>query len=377
MADNEKAKILVIDDQIDNVELARINLEMEGFAFESASNGKEGLEKSLSYRPDVIVLDVMMPVMDGWEACRLLKKDERTKNIPVLMLTAKAGVEDIVRGLDAGATEYLVKPYHVEELLVRVKTLARIKKAEDRLKAINADLERQVKERTKQLLMAARFEVLGKLAGGITHDLNNMLNIINGINQLCLSINDIDEIREQLETQARGINLMTNFSMNLKRLAGRQQTEKKFILPSIIIKNTLNILETRLKTSSIFVETNCPENIHIFGDESQYSQICINLLLNSIDAIGKNGKIEILLSQDGDFVLTRIKDNGAGIPPENMNKIFDLLFTTKPEGEGTEIGLFTFKKIVKDHGGRIDVQSEVGKGTAFSCWLPAATLEDF
>lgn len=377
MADNEKAKILVIDDQIDNVELARINLEMEGFAFESASNGKEGLEKSLSYRPDVIVLDVMMPVMDGWEACRLLKKDERTKNIPVLMLTAKAGVEDIVRGLDAGATEYLVKPYHVEELLVRVKTLARIKKAEDRLKAINADLERQVKERTKQLLMAARFEVLGKLAGGITHDLNNMLNIISGINQLCLSINDIDEIREQLETQARGINLMTNFSMNLKRLAGRQQTEKKFILPSIIIKNTLNILETRLKTSSIFVETNCPENIHIFGDESQYSQICINLLLNSIDAIGKNGKIEILLSQDGDFVLTRIKDNGAGIPPENMNKIFDLLFTTKPEGEGTEIGLFTFKKIVKDHGGRIDVQSEVGKGTAFSCWLPAATLEDF
>ena len=377
MADNEKAKILVIDDQIDNVELARINLEMEGFAFESASNGKEGLEKSLSYRPDVIVLDVMMPVMDGWEACRLLKKDERTKNIPVLMLTAKAGVEDIVRGLDAGATEYLVKPYHVEELLVRVKTLARIKKAEDRLKAINADLERQVKERTKQLLMAARFEVLGKLAGGITHDLNNMLNIINGINQLCLSINDIDEIREQLETQARGINLMTNFSMNLKRLAGRQQTEKKFILPSIIIKNTLNILETRLKTSSIFVETNCPENIHIFGDESQYSQICINLLLNSIDAIGKNGKIEILLSQDGDFVLTRIKDNGAGIPPENMNKIFDLLFTTKPEGEGTGIGLFTFKKIVKDHGGRIDVQSEVGKGTAFSCWLPAATLEDF
>ena len=377
MADNEKAKILVIDDQIDNVELARINLEMEGFAFESASNGKEGLEKSLSYRPDVIVLDVMMPVMDGWEACRLLKKDERTKNIPVLMLTAKAGVEDIVRGLDAGATEYLVKPYHVEELLVRVKTLARIKKAEDRLKAINADLERQVKERTKQLLMAARFEVLGKLAGGITHDLNNMLNIISGINQLCLSINDIDEIREQLEIQARGINLMTNFSMNLKRLAGRQQTEKKFILPSIIIKNTLNILETRLKTSSIFVETNCPENIHIFGDESQYSQICINLLLNSIDAIGKNGKIEILLSQDGDFVLTRIKDNGSGIPPENMNKIFELLFTTKPEGEGTGIGLFTFKEIVKDHGGRIDVQSEVGKGTAFSCWLPAATLEDF
>ena len=152
---------------------------------------------------------------------------------------------------------------------------------------------------------------------------------------------------------------MTNFSMNLKRLAGRQQTEKKFILTSIIIKNTLNILETRLKTSSIFVETNCPENIHIFGDESQYSQICINLLLNSIDAIGKNGKIEILLSQDWDFVLTWIKDNGAGIPPENMNN------------------LFTFKKIVKDHGGRIDVQSEVGKGTAFSCWLPAATLEDF
>jgi len=183
-------KILVIDDQIDTLELALTNLEMEGYRVATSLNGKNGLEIALSKPQDVIVLDIMMPGMDGLEVCRRLRKSKKTGYVPILMLTAKAGIEGIINGLKMGATEYLSKPFHIEEFLVRIKTLIRIKKAEDKLIRTNKHLEKLVAERTQKLIEAARFEVLGKMAGSIGHDLSNLLQSIQGQNELAQLYDD-------------------------------------------------------------------------------------------------------------------------------------------------------------------------------------------
>ncbi len=223
-----------------------------------------------------------------------------------------------------------------------------------------------------QLMKAARFEALGKMAGSLAHDLNNLLAVISMVNQDCRKSEDLGLIQRELKIQAKGISLMSNLSENLARLAGRQKTQRKLFPPSEVVNDSLGILEKRFSQKNITVKTSFSEGILIFGDPGQYAQICLNLLVNSMDAIGSNGRIDIEISHDGGFVLSRFTDTGQGMPPENLDKIFDLLFTTKPQGQGTGIGLFTFKEIVTEHGGRIDVQSEVGQGTIFSFWLPSS-----
>ncbi|MDY6863599.1 MAG: hybrid sensor histidine kinase/response regulator [Thermodesulfobacteriota bacterium] len=368
---NSISTILVIDDQIDNLELALTNLEMEGYTVITSSDGKEGLKKALSELPDLIVLDIMMPGMDGWEVCHRLKNYKKTEDIPVLMLTARTDLENIVKGLELGASEYLSKPFHVEEFIARVKTLVRMKKAEDSLRVMNKNLERLVEDRTNKLLEASRSEVLGNMAGAIGHDLANLLTSIRGRNELALMKNNIPEIKEYLKAQTITIDLMANFVANLRQFAGEQKPVKTVFDPLPVVKNNLKIMERQLKANTIITKVHCPEKVYIMGDKGQFAQICLNLIVNAKDAMEKGGSLIISMKRDDSFIVVRFKDTGCGIPRENLNKIFDLLFTTKPDGKGTGIGLFTMKEIVKEHGGRIEVESTEGKGTTFSFWLPA------
>jgi len=149
--DSRKAKILIVDDEERNLKLLGVILSSYGYAFETAKNGIEALEKAQSYNPDLILLDIMMPEMDGYETCRRLKENPETQRIPVVMVTALADREAKIKGLEAGANDFLTKPVDTSELTIRTKNLLRIKEFEDFLKGHNELLEAEVREKTAQL----------------------------------------------------------------------------------------------------------------------------------------------------------------------------------------------------------------------------------
>ena len=144
---DRKAKILIVDDEERNLKLLGVILSNYGYAFETAKNGIEALEKTQAYKPDLILLDIMMPEMDGYETCRRLKEDPSTQHIPVVMVTALADREAKIKGLEAGANDFLTKPVDTSELTIRTKNLLRIKEFEDFLKGHNELLESEVKKK--------------------------------------------------------------------------------------------------------------------------------------------------------------------------------------------------------------------------------------
>jgi len=151
MTDNKKQKILIVDDEPMNLKVISFIIESYGYAYETAANGLEALEKTKSFSPDLIFLDIMMPEMDGYEACKILKADPLTRNIPVVMVTALADKDAKLRGLKAGANDFLTKPVDTTELMVRTKNLLRVKEFEDFLKQHNELLESEVRQRTSEL----------------------------------------------------------------------------------------------------------------------------------------------------------------------------------------------------------------------------------
>ncbi len=367
----ESPAILIIDDQINTLELALTNLEMEGYRVITALNGESGFKIAQAELPDVIILDVMMPGLDGWEICRLLLDSERTHDIPILMLTAKTETKDIIKGLELGATEYLAKPFHVEEFLVRVKTLVRIRRTEEELKVLNNNLGKLVEEHTQKLIEAARFEALGKMAGSVGHDLINLLQNIQGENEMAQRSNDLEKIKKLLRLQEDSIAMMVNFSANLRAFSLDQEPEKIVFDPEEVVLTTVGIMERQLRESLIKTSIFCPEKIFILADKGQFFQMCLNLIINAKDAMNDGGELNISIERDRDFIRMCFQDTGCGIPGNNRQKIFDLMFTTKPEGQGTGIGLFAAKEVIERHNGRIVVESEEGEGSTFSFWLPA------
>ena len=162
-------KILIVDDLPKNIQVLGLILKDEGYNVAVARNGREAIDNALKTLPDLILLDIMMPEMDGFEACAILKKDDRTKEIPILFLSAKSESEDIVKGLGLGAADYIQKPFNKSELLARVKTHIALKKQSD-----------QLVEQQKHMAEADQMELMFKTCGLVSHEINNPLTILMG-----------------------------------------------------------------------------------------------------------------------------------------------------------------------------------------------------
>jgi signal transduction histidine kinase len=366
----EKARILVADDEEYNLKLYSFNLNKNGYDVEAVENGQLAVDRALADPPDAILLDVMMPVMDGISACRLIKKDERTKDIPIIIVSAKNSVNDIVSGLKAGANEYLTKPFHVEELLLRVNSIVTLKKTHDELKNINLNLKEDVKKKTELLLEASRFEIIGKMASGLGHDLNNLLTGIVGYNRLAAEADDIELIKEFTNKQNLPLKLCQNFVKNLLNFSKVQKPILNIFDPRNAIDTTLGILSSRLNKNGMDYEVIEDEKTLIYGDEGQFNQVCLNIISNAIEALGRGGRITIDIKREGDYTKVSFADNGPGIKKDDIDKVFDYLYTTKGDKKSTGIGLYTTKKIVEGLKGKICLVSEEGKGAVFSISLP-------
>jgi two-component system, NtrC family, sensor kinase len=463
--------ILVVDDTPDSLRLLVSILAERGYKVRAALNGKRALMAAQKLPPDLILLDINMPDLDGYEVCRQLKQDERTHDIPVIFLSAWSDVFDKVKAFAAGGVDYITKPFQIEETVARIKTHLTICTLQKTLQQKNEDLIQtltQLKATQNHLIQTERMAALGQLAANVAHEINTPLGAIHSSAEVInyFLTENLEPLTHLLQSVApehrdlfflllqRSIKSTSNlagFSSREKRQFKRslqQQLEGLAIPEANIVADTLvdvgiydqidpfvnllthpesrQILNTVYQLSSLQksthiilsatdraaktvlalkryvhqdlsstkTETDVIEGIEtaltlhlnqikrgvtlirnyadfpvILAFPDQLNQIWTNLFSNALYAMNYQGILTIAVTRVEPDIRIDITDTGSGISPKLQPQIFEPFFTTKPTGEGSGLGLSIVKKIVEQHTGRIEVNSQPGQ-TTFSVFLP-------
>lgn len=378
-------KILMVDDNPVNREVVRARLELNNYKVIEAVDGIDGMEKMEKGIPDLVILDLMMPRMSGYDFCKRVREKYSPDEAPIIMLTARTDMGDKIYGLQLGANDYISKPFNKEELVARVAVLLRIRQMSRELRKWNEDLEHRVDERTKelvktqeQLIQAEKLATLGTLAGGVAHEINNPLTaILTNAQMLRLEAKEMDlDSIALIEEGAKRCQVIVQKLMKYARKSSDQEMMKEVDL-NRVIESTLSFLTYQLEQENIKLIKHLGPLPKIKGSSNELEQVFTNIILNGKDAIkaGKgSGTIEIETFQKNGSVYARFKDDGIGISEKNISKIFDPFFTTKDVGSGTGLGLSVTYGIVEKHGGKIEVSSEEKKGSVFTIVLPKGLL---
>jgi two-component system, NtrC family, sensor kinase len=407
---NSGATILVIDDTPTNLEVLYGALSSAGYDILVEMDGESGLKQAQDSRPDLILLDVMMPGIDGFETCHRLKANPATCDIPIIFMTALSETENKIKGLNAGAVDYIAKPFQHEEVLARVRIHLQIRsmtttleEQNNLLKNFSAHLEAKIAERTTelqqahaQLVQQERLSSLGQLVAGVAHEINNPVNFIYGnctpAKQYTQDLLELVELYQEeypqstsrLQKKIAGIDLeflagdfpkviasmqmgadrIREIVVSLRNFSRLDEADFKEVDLHEGIDNTLMILHHRFKAT---VEQAEIQIIKAYGQipkvscfPGQLNQVFMNIIGNAIDALQeqdearspeevKNNPSKIWVetkSVDSERVAIQISDNGAGIPEAMRHKLFDPFFTTKPVGKGTGLGLSISHQIV-------------------------------
>jgi signal transduction histidine kinase len=396
-------RILVVDDNSDMRDYLRRLLEPH-WRVGAAHDGAEALAAAKAEPPDLVIADVMMPGLNGFELLAALRAEPRTMTVPVVLLSARAGEEAHVEGMNAGADDYVVKPFGARELLARVKArldIARVRReAEEKLERTVAErtrelqqanmaLLRDMEERKKlqeQLLQAQKMESIGVLAGGIAHDFNNILNIIQAYGFLLRDAGaQDDKAREGLTVIQKTVQRGSALVQQLLTLGRRSSAELEPVNANALVEGLMALMRQAFPKTielSSFFEADLPP---ILADRNQIEQALLNLGVNARDAMPQGGELNFKTrTVDGKalqrlggkvgerYVSIEVRDSGAGMEEEVRNRIFEPFFTTKDKGQGTGLGLSVVYGIVKSHHGLIEVESQPGAGSAFRLYFPAA-----
>ena len=349
----KKSKILIVDDAVDTVELLRKRLRFEGYDTAEAYDGEEGLKLVAEYNPDLIILDVMMPKLGGYEVCQRLKSDENTKYIPILILTGKGEVEDKVRGLDLGADHYLAKPFDYKEVSARVRSLVATKAAREKL----------VEEE--------KLEALEQMMEEVAHEIRNPLTSIGGFARRVYDrLPQGDPNKKYMEMIINDVARLENMMKELLELETAAISYREHTNINDVIMEALKSFEQDLEDRGIETKTELGDNLPLISiDQEQMKMALANLIQNSIEAMQDKLKMLKITSHISDGRMEiQVSDTGKGIPKDKIKNIFDPFFTSKTRGPG--VGLTLTLKIIQEHRGTVSVESEPGKGTIFTIRLP-------
>ncbi|VXD22206.1 Two-component hybrid sensor and regulator [Planktothrix serta PCC 8927] len=398
--------ILIVDDNLTNIKLLLDILNQSGFRVSVAKSGENALVKLQENIPDLILLDVMMPGIDGFETCRQLKENPKTKDIPVIFMTALSELVNKVKGLQVGGVDYITKPIEPEEVLARIQVHLQLRKIQ------------------LQLIQTEKMSSLGQLVGGVAHEINNPINFIYGnifyaqqyVRDLIQTIKlyeqylpenipeiqqwseetDLnflkDDLPQLLSSMEVGANRIRDLVRSLRVFSRLDEAQLKEINLKEGIESTLMLLSHRLKSTSHRPEIEIIQEYDQFPliecYASEINQVFIHVLNNAIDAIDSKAmmlenqsknqevfipqiRVQIESATDQKGLKISINDNGIGMSPEVLRRSFDQFFTTKPVGQGTGLGLaIAYAIIVDKHGGTLSCSSEVGQGSEFNIILP-------
>ncbi|MBD2663043.1 two-component hybrid sensor and regulator [Richelia sinica FACHB-800] len=407
---NLKKNILVVDDTPDNLRLLSVILSSEGYNVRKALDGETAITACKTLLPDLILLDVMMPEMNGYEVCQHLKADEKTRHIPIIFISALNDVIEKVKAFDSGAVDYITKPFHKTEVLARIQTHLNLYFLQLELHQKNILLQQEIQERLQiesalnlqkqkleqaladlqhtqtQLIQSEKMAVLGQIVAGIAHEINNPVTFISGnlyyahqyiLNLLNLVeayqaeytnpspfiqeiINDIDlsflknDFPELMQAMERGANRIKEIVLSLRNFARLDEADMKAVDIHEGLDSTLFMLQHRLKSTDLRAEIAIIKNYSdlplISCYPSQINQVFMHLLNNAIDALENCQNTPQITIQTELLPINQIKititDNGCGIDESSQPHIFEPFFTTKPVGSGVGLGLAISYQII-------------------------------
>jgi signal transduction histidine kinase len=376
-------KLLVADDEPDMLRFLKSQL-TEHYEVLEAVDGQQAIEKAGQFLPDIILLDMMMPEKDGLQACHEIRQKTSTQNIPIILLTARADEESKLAALNAGASDFLPKPFSTTELHVRIKNLVESHHYQRKLAKQNQALEstiEQLKETELQLVQTEKLASLGRMSAGIIHEINNPLNFATtGLFTLRnkgkhLAPEQQEEYAEILKDVEEGIGRVKAIVTDLRMFSHPDTEGRDQVEIAEVIGSALRFLSNEWK-DKVQIEKHIPEHQTIWANKNRLIHVATNLLQNSLDAMKRKsyGDEKPLIRidgrlQNGSSILS-IRDNGPGIDPKHLDKIFDPFYTTKDVGEGMGLGLSICYRIIQEYDGRITVDTEPGKFCEFTLEFP-------
>jgi signal transduction histidine kinase len=391
--------ILIADDDPVSRRLLQNYLQKWGYDVTPAQDGAEAWRLFEGGVFPMVITDWMMPEMDGSGLIRRIRATQRPGYVYAILLTAKSQKEDLVEGMEAGADDFLTKPFDRDELRVRLRAGERVIR-----------LEHHLRETQAALLQTEQLASLGRLAAGVAHEINNPISyIVNNLAVLRRDVQsafvvldkyararavlsqvapelaaetarleedmDLPYLRENMgrifDSSAEGLQRIRAIVQNLRDFARLDEAEYKEVDLNAALKSTCSAFGHQLGEKALRLETDLRDLPPVACHPGKINQVFQNILLNAIQASPHEGLIAVRTYPDRqDSVLVEIEDHGEGISPEHLGHIFEPFFTTKPVGAGAGLGLSVSYGIIRDHGGSLEAVSSLGRGSLLRIRLP-------
>ena len=373
-SEEDTVRVLLVDDEPDYRETIGKRLRARGFQVSEASNGREALEALSREQADVVVMDVKMPVMDGLEALPEIK--EAFPRVEVILLTGHASPEDGVTGIKAGAFDYLCKPVKLEHLMSKVRQ-ARDKLLWEEERARQAEFRERMEQ---QMIVTERLASVGVMASGVAHEINNPLAIIQEaagwIGNLLGKAEMADMPRKEdfekaLEKIFKSVERAKKITHQLLGFVRKTESISKEVHLEEFVGEVISLVEREAKDRNVRLLADVqPQCAALWTDPNPLRQVLLNLATNAIHACGREGEVMIRARQKEHETILSVRDEGQGIPKEDLYRIFEPFFTTKSPDQGTGLGLFVSRNMVEKLGGKLEVESQLGRGSTFWVKLP-------
>ena len=388
MSAERRKDILIVDDMPDHLRVLIEILGARHYNVRPALNGQQALTSAQATPPDLILLDIMMPGIDGYEVCKRLKADARTRDIPVIFISALEQTSDKVRGFAAGGVDFITKPFHSEEALARVELhlskrelerrleeeLARRKESEERLQQVNLELQEAIACKDKFFSI-------------IAHDLRNPLGSFRDLSEMILEKSDSlskSDILRLVKMEFDSTKRMFALLDDLLMWAKSQQNKIEFYPQNTdlaeIIAYDVGLLTLHAQEKQITLKNSVAAPLWGHVDAQMMQTTILNVLSNAVKFTETGGTVEISARADERAIEITVSDTGVGIPPNYLERLFRIDARSKRRGTnnetGTGLGLILCKEFIERHGGSIGVESEAGNGTTVRMTLPVKKLSD-
>jgi two-component system NtrC family sensor kinase len=388
-------RVLIAEDDPVSRRLLESYLQKWGYSVTAATNGAEAWRHFQEGTFAIVITDWMMPEIDGLELIRRIRAARRNGYTHAILLTAKSQKEDLIEGMEAGADDFLTKPFDRDELRVRLRAAERLIDLEHNL----AEQNRILRETQAALVQTEKLASLGRLAAGVAHEINNPiayvtnnLAVIRRDTKAALAAldarrrgdqaeaerleaeADVDYLRENFartcDKTLEGLERVRDIVRNLRDFARLDEADFKEADLNAALQSTIEIARHQLREKDVRLETDFSPLPQVLCHPGKINQVFLNLIVNAIQACDRGGRVTTRSRAESGGVIVEVLDDGCGISPEHRSRLFEPFFTTKPVGEGTGLGLSVSFGIVRDHGGAIEVESELGRGSTFRVRLP-------
>ncbi len=344
-----KKQILIVEDENDCAELLCYHLKKENYQTVIARNGKEAIDAVQCQTPDAILLDVMMPELNGWEVCRILRESSKGKSLPIIMITALSDEEARIKGLSLGADDHVSKPYSMKELLLKIR------KHIDRQQTF-----KQLKAREQEQDTILRYMV---------HELRNSLNVIGGFSSVALRKSGPNKYLRTINTATSHAESLLNDASLLSRLeTGGEQLSLGPVNIGLLVEEAADLFYEAANRKNIEIVIVKNTALLVRGNETAIRQILINLISNAVKYNREGGKVLISCHDRSESVDIAIKDEGDGIGSDDLGRIFEKFYRTV-QGKlhnGAGLGLYIVKHLAEAMGGKVMVASQPGMGSSFT-----------